>query len=96
MQQLSGQHFPKNIEMVSKKSVVLKKGRPDRTKYVFLLSVTWIPKLLKSTNTQCKKPVMNVPCAVLLGAASCFSLYHQCKDYENKYKEIKPKEGNTD
>ena len=35
-------------------------------------------------------------CAVLLGAASSFSLYHQCKEYENKYKEIKSKEGNTD
>ena len=33
MQQRSGQHFAKNIEMVSKKRVVLKKGQPVRTKY---------------------------------------------------------------
>ena len=34
--------------------------------------------------------------AVSLCVAPCFSLYHQYKDYENKYKEIKSKERNTD
>ena len=61
MQQRSGQHFAKNIEMVSKKRVVLKKGQPVRTKYVFLPRVTWIPWLVKSTNMQRKRPAMNFP-----------------------------------
>ena len=93
MQQLSGQHFPKNIEMVLKCSSEERATRSykvcDSAKcYMDTQAGEKYKHAAQETSYQC--PL----CAVLLSVGPCFSLYHQCKDYKNKYKEIKSKVGN--
>ena len=97
VQRLSGQHFPRKIEMVSKKGAVLK----NRVSRLCKVCVPAKHSMDTQAGEKHKRPGQETSyeCAqfaVSLCVAPCFSLYHQCKDYENKYKEIKSKERNTD
>ena len=87
VQQLSGQHFSTKIEMVSKKSVVLKK----RVSRLCKVCVPCVPAK-HSMDTQAdgkpqhpgRETSCKCPRVLSRGVALCFSLYHQYKDYENK------------
>ena len=85
VQQLSGQYFPRKIEMVSKRGVVLK-NRVSRSCKVCVSAEHSMDTQAGGKHKSLGQDTSYkfAQCTVLLCAASCFSLYHQYKDYENK------------